>query len=755
MPDLSAAEWFDVAAESVREGNDQPFLDSEQRVDRLNGQVTRNGGACDVLPSRARALRGLTAAAISQDPKRFLAAADDWARAHAADPATGRLNEPADLDPTSWLASGRDVIVHRLVGWVESANPRHADHLGGAAAAMVEVLARAGQCSRPEWDAVGSTHVLVDTFGGTTEPLRLSALRLRRSDDGPCRIFADPSTMLFLRTDQAFDVAVEATVAYVRGAFRTVGYDIKWQLDVGALGDRQIRGGSAGVMFAALFTNAVAARPRRFAPRSAGTGTISVDGTVTSVGPLGTKEDAAVGYGPVVVPNDGPAAPPFRRVETVGAAYDVLAPIPVPEGFIELRFRPEGFRLDRRELAEALRAKVGSRKPGQVVGLVGSGGMGKSWLAAMYAWDLDTRIDFPDGICRVSLAQSDGETELRARLSALGELVGVALRGETADRLSVELRERLRDKAVLLVVDNVWQGAHLDRLRVVGPEGAVIATTRFREGVLSDDDQSLPVDTITDEEAWRLFAHHVGGIPPGLEDAASQIVALLGGITIAIPRAAGFVRKIGWEEALAELPSRLRQPDVALTGPTIDSLPGDLRHRVFDLAVFRDRGEFTLRSLRALWDGEHEATAGTWLEQLMDRCLVNPVTGRAGTTYMIHDHDLAFLAVPPQAYAPGVGRRGAQLHRQLIRGYGEPTGWGDVEDQYFLRSILAHLLAAEQRDAVPQLLSSVRFMQSHGSRFGLASLQAAFDDAINALGATAGPPTPAVGWASGPAPTGG
>src|SRR5256886_17316358 len=97
----------------------------------------------------------------------------------------------------------------------------------------------------------------------------------------------------------------------------------------------------------------------------------------------------------------------------------------------------------RRELAE-LRRKLGTAR---LVSLVGPGGVGKSRLAVRAATNLGR--GFPDGAWLVELAEvRDPALVGGAVLAALD------LRDPSATAPPAPLRSHLRDKQLLLVVDN-------------------------------------------------------------------------------------------------------------------------------------------------------------------------------------------------------------------------------------------------------------------------------------------------------------
>ena len=99
------------------------------------------------------------------------------------------------------------------------------------------------------------------------------------------------------------------------------------------------------------------------------------------------------------------------------------------------------------------------------VGLHGMGGIGKSVLASALAHDRKVREAFPDGIVWIGLGALP---DLRARMQDAHRALGGDGAMATEHEGKEKLKDLLRDKAVLLVIDDVWRRGDADAFDVLG-----------------------------------------------------------------------------------------------------------------------------------------------------------------------------------------------------------------------------------------------------------------------------------------------
>src|SRR6476659_4079155 len=153
----------------------------------------------------------------------------------------------------------------------------------------------------------------------------------------------------------------------------------------------------------------------------------------------------------------------------------------------------------------------------------GAGGYGKTVLARALCHDEEIQNAFDDGVLWVTLGEKPGD--LTGRVEDLiyflsGQRPTFASL-EAATALFVEL---LADRDILLVIDDVWDGAHLRPFLQGGRRCARVITTRLMD-VLPAGAQRVDVDAMRPSEATALLGY---GLPSGCEDLLRQLAVRLG-----------------------------------------------------------------------------------------------------------------------------------------------------------------------------------------------------------------------------------
>jgi predicted ATPase/DNA-binding CsgD family transcriptional regulator len=316
----------------------------------------------------------------------------------------------------------------------------------------------------------------------------------------------------------------------------------------------------------------------------------------------------------------------------------------------------------RRELAE-LRKKLAAAR---LVSLVGPGGVGKTRLAVRIATDLAR--GFPGGAWMVELAEvRDPALVGNAVMAALG------LRDQTATEPLPLLLSYLRDKELLLVVDNC---EHLlaaagrlvtDAVRAA-PGVRVIATGREPLSVpgehvmpvppleLPPGDAAEPLARLRENEAVMLFTERAAAASGTFELTASnqatvvELCRRLDGLPLAIELAAVRTRVLTVEQILDRLTdrfglltggSRAALPRHQTLRTTIDwshALLGDGERALLRrLCVFA--GRFTLEDVESVGAVGEVAPADALdlLSSLVDKSLVMKDDARGRACYRLHE----------------------------------------------------------------------------------------------------------------------
>lgn len=269
----------------------------------------------------------------------------------------------------------------------------------------------------------------------------------------------------------------------------------------------------------------------------------------------------------------------------------------------------------------------------RVVGVVdGMAGVGKTTVAISAANQLTSK--FPDGQMFVDLHGFTSDTAPVEPAAALAQLLHGM--GISTDQLPEELDARaalwrscLRDKRILILLDNAVDAAQIRPLLPSEPKCLVLITSRMR---LTDVDESCPLtlEPLNVTASVELFTRVAGPdrVAEQPSEALSELVSLCGGLPLALRLAAARFRdRPDWQ--LRQLTQRLRHSsdrllELDLGGRRLDEaftvgwrrLDADAQ-RMFRLLGSYPGVEFDAHAAAAMVDVDVDA-AGRTLEQLVD-----------------------------------------------------------------------------------------------------------------------------------------
>ncbi|GLT40132.1 hypothetical protein SLA2020_142880 [Shorea laevis] len=206
------------------------------------------------------------------------------------------------------------------------------------------------------------------------------------------------------------------------------------------------------------------------------------------------------------------------------------------------------------------------------VGVWGMGGVGKTTIMMHVHNELLNEGKFKKVIW-VSLSQDFDIYNLQEQI-ACG--LNCSLKGKltehqsTINRAAVLSKMIERHKPALLILDDVWRRFELNEVGIPEPDVnngcKLVLTTRSQEITRSMDCRTIKVETLSCEEALKLFlnkvgdivlSNHGGGIKKDLESALKKIVAECDGLPLAIVTVASSLKEISeprlWSAALNQL----------------------------------------------------------------------------------------------------------------------------------------------------------------------------------------------------------
>ncbi|KAH0747625.1 hypothetical protein KY285_009282 [Solanum tuberosum] len=329
-------------------------------------------------------------------------------------------------------------------------------------------------------------------------------------------------------------------------------------------------------------------------------------------------------------------------------------------------------------LIDLLLSEDASGKRLTVVPIVGMGGLGKTTLAkAVYN---DAKVSEAYKADHFGLKAwycvSEAYDALRIIKGLLQEIGSTDLKvDDNLNQLQVKLKESLKGKKFLIVLDDVWNDNYneWDDLRNVFVQGRmgskIIVTTRKESVALMMGNEQISMDNLSTEASWSLFKRHafenmdpMGH--PELEEVGKQIAAKCKGLPLALKTLAGMLRSKSeveeWKRILRSEIWELRDKDIL---PALmlsyNDLPAHLKRCFSFCAIFPKDYPFRKEQVIHLWianglvpleDEIIEDSGNQYFLELRSRSLFervpNPSEGNIENLFLMHDlvNDLAQIA---------------------------------------------------------------------------------------------------------------
>lgn len=373
-------------------------------------------------------------------------------------------------------------------------------------------------------------------------------------------------------------------------------------------------------------------------------------------------------------------------------------------------------------LGDLRRMVLGTQRRVGVVAVQGQGGLGKTVLAKALCFDPATVGAFPDGVLWAELGQNPDVLATQRRWIA--QLGGDPAAATAPSEGTSLLQGLLQDRAVLLVLDDVWQRDVAEALHVGGPNCRLLMTTRDAQAARGA--YLLELDVMRREESLQLLRSAGGG---RLDDAtANEVSDRLGDLPLALDLVGGQLRLgVSW----ITIRQRLDQHDIRYLGleqgevysaiaSSVAALPDGMSHRLHELAIFPSDESLDRSAVAHLWSYtarfDNAQTEQTFAV-LRARALIQP-----GDTFhdLVRDYLQLQFSDSPQ--------RLRELHGDLVRSYGGLEGSLTLpsEENYAWRRLPWHLVEAGMLAEARTLVSDGRYLTR---KISLVGTWAAAEDA--------------------------
>ena len=377
--------------------------------------------------------------------------------------------------------------------------------------------------------------------------------------------------------------------------------------------------------------------------------------------------------------------------------------------------------------------------------LHGAGGYGKTTIAKALCHDERIQEVFDDGILWVTLGEKPDNI-----IGMIENLIYYLVKerpGFTSiDTARAYFADLLADRDILLVIDDVWNLAHLRPFLQGGKRCARLITTRNNE-VLPVNSQCIQVDKMHEDEAVRLLSTGVSNIISKADERRelSKLSETMGNWPLLLKLANGALRRRinTYHQSLSEALSYInrsldkygmtafdeRNPqerDQAISrtlSVSFELLSEEEYARYKELSIFPEDTAIPLATLQRLWGvtgGLDDLDTEKLCEQLYGLSLL---LNFDLTTRTIRLHDVFRIFLQQEE-----GEKVPALHNQLLNTYGLKR-WTDLpsNEVYLWTHLAYHLIGARKIDELIATVKALRYLATKAFMLGVSNVEVDLD----------------------------
>ena len=365
------------------------------------------------------------------------------------------------------------------------------------------------------------------------------------------------------------------------------------------------------------------------------------------------------------------------------------------------------------ELAK-LRGMIIGENTNRRVGLTalkGLGGIGKSVLASALCHDDVVQDAFPDGVLWVPIGRQPGN--LVEQLKTVGQTLGDSIDLYNSESAATSrLRVILPQKAVLVVLDDVWDTKHVEPFLVDAPRCRILFTTRKGDISHALGAESFVLDVLRPAEAVALLVKRSSRDDPAFPQIAEQVGFLplalkLVGARLSESNLAGKEWLESFHRAsqlkLKRNPTNAHESVLLCFDLSTNELSENDRQLYFALGIFPQGLEIPINVIRRLWSelnlGMDDINQDDLILELERISLLehNRIVGKVRLHDLLSTYNQEKLGV---SYP--------NVHKVLLDAYNpKHLPWWQIQhDGYLYNHLIFHLCEAKMLHEMYDLLFS-------------------------------------------------